>query len=207
MDAASLADVVRRAVPAAKIEPVASIDMPTVYVDREHIVEVCLALRDDPALQFAFLADVTAVDYLPAEPRFEAVYHMVSIGASPKRLRVKVRVPGGDPRVPSVVPVWPTAGWLEREVFDLFGITFDGHPDLRRILTPDDWVGHPLRKDYPVQVRKDTASWSPLQLSPEEFADNVRAARESARRRAGPKDPGPRTEDRLTQDPGPRTAS
>jgi NADH:ubiquinone oxidoreductase subunit C len=113
------------------------------------------------------------------------VYHLVRLSAPAARARVKVGVPGDDPRVASVVSIWPVAGWLEREVFDLFGLLFDGHPDLRRILMPDDWEGHPLRKDYPVQVRKDTASWSPMQLSPEEFAANVRAAQDLARARAG----------------------
>ncbi len=190
MDAPSVIEVVRRAVPGAALEAVASIDMPTIVVDREHLVEVARVLRDDPALQFVFLADVTAVDYLPSEPRFETVYHMVCVGSAygtstPKRLRVKVRVPAADPRVPSVVSVWPTAGWPEREVYDLMGVTFDGHPDLRRILMTDDWDGHPLRKDYPVQIRKDTAGWSPLQLTAEEFAANVRASRDAALKRSG----------------------
>jgi NADH-quinone oxidoreductase subunit C len=97
---------------------------------------------------------------------------------------MKVRVPGDDAWVPSVVSIYPAAEWPEREVFDLFGIAFEGHPDLRRILMPDDWEGYPLRKDYPVQIRKDTQFWSPIQLSPEEFAENIRAQREVARHHA-----------------------
>jgi NADH-quinone oxidoreductase subunit C len=200
MDAAAIADLVRHAVPGAAIEPLDSIDMPTLGVDRAHIVDVCRVLRDHPELQFAFLADVTAVDRLPAEPRFEVVYHMACVGeayvvpgataaAPARRLRVKVGLPGDDPRVPSVVSVWPTAGWPERETFDLFGVIFEAHPDLRRVLMPEDWEGHPLRKDYNVQIRKDTAAWSPLQLSPEEFARAVRARHDSAVKLAGPATP------------------
>jgi NADH-quinone oxidoreductase subunit C len=190
MDASKVIEIVRRLAPASSIEAAPSIDMPAVYVGREQLIEVAQILRDDPALQFHFLADITAVDYLPAEPRYEVVYHMASIGSAPKRLRVKVRVAATDASLPTVVTVWPTAGWLEREIFDLFGLTFDGHPDLRRILMPEDWTGHPLRKDAPVQVRKDTASWSPIQLSPEEFAANVRASHEQARQRSGAGQPG-----------------
>jgi len=185
MDASTVIEIVRRLAPASSIEAAPSIDMPAVYVGREHLVDVARILRDDPALGFEFLADVTAVDYLPAEPRYEVVYHLASIGSAPKRLRMKVRVPGADASLPTITAVWPAAGWPEREVFDLFGLTFEGHADLRRILLPEDWTGHPLRKDSAVQVRKDTASWSPIQLSPEEFAANVRAAHDQARQRTG----------------------
>ena len=187
-------DVLRAAVPGAALESAASVDMPTLFVERDHLLDVSLALRDLPALQFAFLADVTAVDWFPREPRFEVVYHVACLGdayahpdgpAPARRFRMKVRLAGDDAHVPSVASVWPTAGWPEREVFDLFGIIFDGHPDLRRILMTDDWEGHPLRKDYPVQIRKDTSGWSPMQVSAEEFAANIRAARAEAKREAG----------------------
>jgi len=195
MDASAIVDSLRRLVPDAAIEGAASVDMETIYVDREHVVDVCWVLRDDPSLQFAFLAEVTAADYLPADPRWEVVYHLACLGeafalpgaaaAPPRRLRMKVRVPAADPRVPTVSAVYPTANWLEREVFDLMGIAFDQHPDLRRILMPEDWQGYPLRKDYPVQIRKDTEAWQPVQLSPEEFAANIRATRERAQKNAG----------------------
>ena len=157
------------------------------------MLEVGKKLSDDTRMQLVFLAEVTAVDILPAEPRYEVVYHLASLGdhyratgatasVPPMRLRVKVRVPGDDARIASVTSIWPTAGWPEREVFDLFGLQFEGHPDLRRILMPEEWEGFPLRKDYPVQIRKDTQSWSPIQLSPEEFAENIRAQRERAAR-------------------------
>ena len=197
MDASPIADILRQAAPGATIEPIDSIDMATVAVDREHLVEVCTVLRDHPGLQFSFLADVTAVDYWPAEPRFEVIYNLACLGehyltagatsaAPARRLRLKVRLSGAEARVPTVTPVWEGAGWPEREVFDLMGIGFDGHPDLRRVLMPDDWEGHPLRKDYTVQIRKD-ADWAqPLQLTAEEFARNVRAGREEAVREARP---------------------
>jgi NADH-quinone oxidoreductase subunit C len=195
-------DLLNEAVPAGAVEPAASIDMPTAYVAREHLIEVCRTLRDHPDLQFAFLSEITAADYHPATPRFEVVYHLACLGeafaqpdgaAPPRRLRLKVRVPDLDlgehnlPWAHSLTPLWPAANWLEREVFDLFGIAFTGHPDLRRILTPDDWTGHPLRKDYPVQVRKDTASWSPLELTAEEFAANIKASRAASAAAARPR--------------------
>ena len=187
-DAAFL-DIVRAAVPGAALETLPSIDMPVASVDRNHLVEVCQTLRTHPDLQFSVLLDVTAIDRLPASPRFEIVYLLVCLGeaygsAPARRLRLKVALTNDSPAVPTVSGVWPAANWGEREVFDLFGITFEGHPDLRRVLMPDDWEGFPLRKDYPVQIRKDTASWSPMQLTEEQFTANMRAAREHATRAA-----------------------
>ena len=125
----------------------------TVVLAPHDLVRVCRFLRDDPDLAFDFLSDVTGVDRLSlpeASPRFEVVYHLYSLQYR-RRLRLKVRVNEGQ-AVPTVTGVWETANWHEREVYDLFGVPFDGHPDLRRILMPDDWEGHPLRKDYPVEA-------------------------------------------------------
>ena len=125
-------------------------DEVTFFVRPQSLVRACEFLRDMPGLLFNYLSDVTALDHYPNEPRFEAVYHLYSIETR-QRLRLKVRLPGDNPRVASVVPVWPGANAFEREVYDLFGIYFEGHPDLRRILMPEDWEGHPLRKDYPTE--------------------------------------------------------
>jgi len=122
----------------------------TVVVPREHLRRAAEFLVNDRALQFTFLSDITAVDKFPLEPRFELNYHLLSLDYR-KRIRVKVRIPGDDPQVQSVTPIWPAANWHEREAFDLMGIRFEGHPDLTRILMPDDWEGYPLRKDYPVE--------------------------------------------------------
>jgi NADH-quinone oxidoreductase subunit C len=123
----------------------------TVTVGQEYLREVAEHLRTDPSLAFDFLSDICAVDRFPMEPRFELNYHLLSL-ANRQRLGMQVRVPGGvHPVVGTVTPVWPTANWHEREIFDLFGLRFEGHPDLRRILMPEDWEGYPLRKDYPVE--------------------------------------------------------
>ena len=125
----------------------------TVVVDGPALESVCRFLRDDPDLAFDYLSDLTAVDrlHLPEPgPRFEVVYHLYSMSRH-NRLRLKVRCGDGEP-VATVTAVWEGANWFEREVFDLFGIPFPGHPDLRRILMPEDWQGHPLRKDYPVET-------------------------------------------------------
>ncbi len=120
-----------------------------VIVARERIVEVCEYCRDTEGLEFNFLSDVAGVDYYPAEPRFGLSYQLYSMTRN-DNLRLKVLLPGDDPTVPSVTSVYPAANWQEREYFDLLGIQFTGHPDLRRILMPKDWEGHPLRKDYPL---------------------------------------------------------
>lgn len=125
-------------------------DETTVVVPRERLQRAAEYLASEPSLRFSFLSDITTVDRFPLEPRFEVNYHLLSLDRR-ERLRLKVRLGGSDPVVHSVIPVWPTANWHERENFDLFGIRFEGHPDLRRILMPDDWEGHPLRKDYPVE--------------------------------------------------------
>ena len=122
----------------------------TVVVARENLQRMAEFLVNDPGMRFAFLSDITAVDKFPLEPRFELNYHLLSLERR-ARLRLKVRLAGQDPVVPSMVPVWPAANWHEREAFDLMGIRFEGHPDLTRILMPDDWEGYPLRKDYPVE--------------------------------------------------------
>ena len=119
----------------------------TLDIPREKIVAVCRFLRD--TLQFERLSTVTGVDWFPVEPRFEVVYHLHSVSRN-ERLRLKSRVPGDDPEIDSVTPVWSGANWFERETFDLFGVRFRNHPDLRRIMLPEDWEGHPLRKDYNV---------------------------------------------------------
>jgi NADH-quinone oxidoreductase subunit C len=122
----------------------------TIWIAKEAIREVCTILRDSADCPFNYLADLTCVDWYPAEPRFEVVYHLLSISKK-ERVRLKVRLDGSSPAIESVTSVWPAADFYEREVFDLFGVRFTGHPNLKRILMPDDWEGHPMRKDYPVE--------------------------------------------------------
>lgn len=117
----------------------------TLEVAPENIVAACERLR---AHGYNLLSSVTATDWYPVEPRFRVVYHLFHVSER-KRVRLATKVAGDNPRLNSVVAVWPTANWYEREVFDLFGVQFTGHPNLERILLPDDWEGHPLRKDFP----------------------------------------------------------
>ena len=163
------------------VEALSADGMPTVYIRREELEAGCLALRE---AGFSVLIDAIPVDLYPREPRFEISYLLLNPGTEgkPARLRVKVQIPGNDARCPSLSGVWRAANWAEREAYDLFGIQFDGHPDLRRILMPDDWEGFPLRKDYPVQIKEPVKTYEPLQLSEEEFVANLEADRERARR-------------------------
>jgi len=123
----------------------------TLPISRDAIHNVCLFLRDEHGLQFNHLSSITAVDHLSLgrAPRFDVVYHLLSL-VHCHRLRLKVAVPENDARVASVVDIWSGADWYERETYDMFGIAFDGRPNLTRIMMPDDWEGHPLRKDFPV---------------------------------------------------------
>lgn len=125
----------------------------TAILDRGSLIAACEFLRDDPENDFDMLMDVTAVDYLGRRPRFEVVYHLYSVEKN-HRIRLKVPLEEDDPKLPSVIPVWQGADWLEREAWDLYGIQFDGHPDLRRIYLYEEFEGHPLRKDYPKQKRQ-----------------------------------------------------
>ncbi len=141
---------------------------PVVLTAPEHLLTVCGALRDTPGLEFVAFSNVTAADWYPRrDPRFDVVYHFVSPHRR-ARVRLKVQLAGGQ-SIASITALWPGAGWPERELYDLFGIVFDGHTDLRRLMMPEDWEGYPLRKDYPVQVRKDAQTYMPLQVTEEEF--------------------------------------
>jgi NADH-quinone oxidoreductase subunit C len=179
VDASSIIETLKAAIPGASYETGASVDFATVYVPAASLVETCRALHDTPSLRFNVLLEVTAADYLPREPRFEVVYHLLSI-PNRQRLRMKVRVGSNeiDGVVPTVQSIWPAAGWPEREVWDMFGIVFAGHGDLRRLLMPDDWDGHPARKDYPVQISKAAQTYEPLEVSEDEFRANIERDRQ-----------------------------
>jgi NADH-quinone oxidoreductase subunit C len=178
MDASEILTALGTVVPADDLRVGAATDQPTIYIPRASLVEACRFLRDNPDLQFALLSDITAIDWWPLEPRFEIVYHLASLEHK-QRLRLKVRVNGSDAEafVPTVQSVWAAANWQEREVWDLFGVVFDGHPDLRRLLMPDDWEGHPLRKDYPVQIKLAAQSQEALQVTEAEFKARLEADR------------------------------
>ena len=171
MEAAAVIETLQSAVPGAAYEVGHNVDMPTIYVPADSLVATCGALRDHPMLQFNVLVEVTAADYLPRDPRFEVVYHLVS---PHRRARVRLKVGiNAQEAIETLSTLYPGAGWPERELYDLFGIIFDGHADLRRLLMPEDWEGHPARKDYPVQIRKATQTYEPLEVTEAEFRANI----------------------------------
>ena len=131
----------------------------SVIVKKDRIIDICRYLHDDPRLNFDHLHDLCGVDYHgKKEPRFEVVYNLYSIKYRHK-IRVRAQVPENDPNIRTVTSIWAGANWHERECFDMFGIIFKGHPDLRRILLPEDWEGHPLRKDYPLKGPEPEKDW------------------------------------------------
>lgn len=193
MHATDIVAALSQILPGVAYETADAVDQPVLIVPREALVETCRALRDTPSLNYSFLAEMTAVDWWPKEPRFEVVYHLANIGVAdfPRpgmsgqgaRLRLKVRLAGADAVVPTLIPLWPNANWYEREVWDLFGIGFEGHPDLRRLLMPDEWEGHPARKDYPVQVNVPVRTTEPLQVTEQEFVASIERQRVRVRPR------------------------
>jgi len=129
---------------------------PYLFVDAQTIIEVCRFLRDDADLKFEVLSDLTALDW-PKEEKIQVVYHLYSY-THRHQIVLKVNLPRDNPKIATAEGVWKVANWFEREVYDLFGVIFDGHSDLRRIMLPEDWVGHPLRKDYVEQEEYDGMS-------------------------------------------------
>lgn len=125
----------------------------TALIRPDGLIKIVDFLKNDPRLQFNVLVDITAVDYMGRKPRFDVVYHLLSLPFN-RRLRLKAAVDEGEPSLDSLTPFWGSANWLEREVWDMFGIRFAGHPNLRRILLYEEFQGHPLRKDYPIRKRQ-----------------------------------------------------
>jgi len=147
-----LVEKIKGKFPLAVEETVSFRDEHTIKVKREHLLEVAKFLKEEPDYDFNFLSDICGVDYMGKAPRFEVVYHLYSLTHT-HRLRIKVSLSDNDPTISSVASLWKTADWHERECFDLLGITFSGHPDLRRILTPEGFEEYPLRKDFPLKGR------------------------------------------------------
>lgn len=148
-----LVDELAKRFPGAVSEALIFRNQPWLIVGKESLVAVCEYLKSDEGGAYTYLVDETAVDYPKREKRFDVSYVLYSFKLN-HRLRLKLLV-GESEKVPSVVRVWPTANWLEREVYDMFGVEYEGHPDLKRILLPDEWVGHPLRKDYDILKQDD----------------------------------------------------
>lgn len=155
--------------PGAVQRAIESFGMQELLIERGKLVEICRALRDDHEARFDYLTDVTARHIPGSEKPFQTIYHLYSFPRN-VRLRIKVDLGAEEPAL-SVVPVWSSANWMEREAFDMIGIRFEGHPDLRRILLPEDWEGHPLRKDYPMEFRYNRWTQEHLNLTP--FAEGT----------------------------------
>ena len=160
LDPAAIAEKIKEKFPEEVIDVANFRDQVSVILKRGKILDICRYLHDDPVLSLDHLQDLTAVDYLKKKDvRFEVVYNLYSTRYH-HRIRLRAQVPEDDPKISSVVPIWEGANWHERECFDMFGVIFSGHPDLRRILMPEDWEGHPLRKDYPLQGPEFEKDWT-----------------------------------------------
>jgi NADH-quinone oxidoreductase subunit C len=149
MDNATVIERLRAALPGTVSDTTEFRGLLSIFIKREALVDVARFLRDDPQLSYNFLENLCGVDYLGRDPRFEVVYHLLSL-LNRHRLVLKVGLPEQDPTAPTLTGLWATANWQERETYDMFGISFSGHPGLYRILMPDDWEGFPQRKDVPL---------------------------------------------------------
>ncbi|MBI5026865.1 MAG: NADH-quinone oxidoreductase subunit C [Nitrospirae bacterium] len=154
MESIQIAEKIKEKFQEDVLDIVQFLDQVSVIVRKDRIVGICRFLHDDPDLYFDYLADICGVDYPDREMRFEVVYNLYSIKHR-HRILLKALVKETDPSIDSAMPVWIGANWHEREVYDMYGITFNGHPDLRRILLPEDWTGYPLRKDYPLKGQEE----------------------------------------------------
>ncbi len=153
MDNEAIAALVKDRFPEAIIDSKIFRNELTLSAKKEYLPEIARFLKEDDQLDFNFLSDLCGVDRVETDGVFEVVYHFYSLQKN-HRLRLKIPIPSNEPSISSIVDIWKTANWHERETYDMFGVKFDGHPDLRKILTPDDFEGHPLRKDYPVDGRQ-----------------------------------------------------
>jgi NADH-quinone oxidoreductase subunit C len=159
MDPAEIAEKIKEKFPDEVVDVTNFRDQVSVIVKKGRIVDICRYLHDDPLLLFDHLQDLCGVDYhAKKDPRFEVVYNLYSIRHHHK-IRIRAQVPENDPNIRTVTAIWVGANWHERECFDMFGIVFKGHPDLRRILLPEDWEGYPLRKDYPLKGPEPEKDW------------------------------------------------
>lgn len=153
MDNESLTTLIKNSFPDAIVDSSIFRNELTLVVKKEHISEIAGFLKENKDLDFNFLSDLCGVDRVESNGVFEVVYHLYSLYKN-HRVRLKVQVQANEPKISTVTNVWKTANWHEREAYDMFGIQFDGHPDLRKILMPDEFEGHPLRKDYPIDGRQ-----------------------------------------------------